>query len=269
MSEEFVFEGMTPELQEYLDYLKDPQRDYQKVIGMLEKVKDLVKQYSSAYAVWLCRDETQSEDPKVQISPSGQYRLEITIHTTGKNTWQYSKGKVYRVSDNSLITEVCRNYSSFPYAWVENHINGHNYLLCGKNYQGQTVIELDTGERKDYLPEESNQGFGFCWARIEPSPNGTMLAVDGCYWASSYEVVIYDFTNPMNPPWEELCRDPDNDNFCGWINNDSCKIVKRYEWSLLHNKNVNILTDEEEEELEHYKGKKYEMREETIIWTRK
>jgi hypothetical protein len=60
----------------------------------------------------------------------------------------------------------------------------------------------------DHLPESAQSGVGFCWAAHYPSLDRRFLAVDGCYWACPYELVIYDFTQPMELPYPELYRAP-------------------------------------------------------------
>jgi hypothetical protein len=134
-------------------------------------------------------------------SPSGRYRLELRQYSQGEGYWSYSEGSVFK--GDQLIGVVQRNYGSFPTEWVEGHPNGHDYLVCGEDYQGQTVIELDTGNRRDYLPEEAEDGFGFCWADAKWVPEHQVLLVDGCIWACPYEHHLYDFSDPLEG-WPQL-----------------------------------------------------------------
>lgn len=148
-----------------------------------------------------------------------RYRLVITPIKTKEGCWNYTNAKVYqRKKDgpDEQIAVVRRNYSAFPFEWVEKHPNGHEYLVCGEDYQGQTIIELDTGKRADYLPEDAKKGFGFCCGHFYISASGRYLAVSGCYWACPYEVRIFDFSEPLKMPWPELYRDTDRDTFIGW-----------------------------------------------------
>jgi hypothetical protein len=101
---------------------------------------------------------------------------------------------------DSVIAVVNRNYSAFPFAWAEQHPNGHDFLVCGEHYMGQTVIELDTGQRRDYEPE----GKGFCWASYSVSPNKLFIAVHGCCWACPYHAMIFDFSKPLALPYRKL-----------------------------------------------------------------
>ncbi len=252
MMSKFEFESMTPELMAYLGQRGHPGYEYPKndkgqticatptpesaaavdtwrAEGVELKTKlqpGEADAYYKAQKLWFCRDESKTGDTKNLVSPSGKYRLVVTRHSTGKGTWSYSKGKVF-IGD-TLIETVCRNYSAFPYAWVEGHKTGHDYLVCGEDYQGQTVINLVTGNRVDHLPSSAEKGHGFCWSNIEPNADGTLLAVSGCYWACPYEMIIVDFSDPMSPPWEIVGRDSE-DEFDGWTGPESCRIGTRYE----------------------------------------
>jgi hypothetical protein len=139
------------------------------------------------------------------VSPSGRYGLTTGTYVKDPASWTYSAGDVSH-TDGSRIARVERNYSAFPFLWVEQHGNGHDYLICGEDYQGQTIIELDTGRRVDHLPNDAEHGSGFCWAQHYISADRKYLAVDGCYWACPYEFVIFDFSNPMSLPYSEAYR---------------------------------------------------------------
>lgn len=159
------------------------------------------------------------DDRKEHLSPSGKYKLVVTPYRTSAGGWAYSQGLVYRLTDDKLVAEVQRNYRSFPFAWVENHAKG-GFLLCGEDYQGQTVINLETGGRRDHLPSGAQNGVGFCWAAIHPSPNGKVIAVEGCFWAAPYEIRFYDFAEPMLPPWVQISDGGELSNFFGWTDDE-------------------------------------------------
>lgn len=168
-----------------------------KYMTLINYFKSLFDKYS-----WV-RKKTSSRE---YFSQSKKYKLVVNYFSQGKGYWDYTKGTIYRTSDNKKLFEVNRNYSSFWYCFVENHQNGHDYMLCGSNYQGQTVLELDTGIRKDYVPKSAEQGAGFCWTGVTPNESKTIIAVDGCFWACPYEFVFYDFSEPLNLPYRELGR---------------------------------------------------------------
>lgn len=214
------------------------------------------------------RSTPQVDKRKEFLSPSGKYRLTVTPYVTGEKTWGYTQGLVYHVDTGDLISEVQYNYHDFPHAWVENHPKtGQDYLICEEDYQGQTVIELTTGKRVDYLPGPAAQGHDFCWSSIHPNPDGTLIAAHGCYWGGPYETIIVSFDDPMDLPWPQFTRDTSDVNWEGWIDNDSCKLGKEYYFSIKHQKRLSELTEEQQEE-SHDSDDDAEERFDTIIWTR-
>ena len=156
---DFNYDRMTPELAAYLGHRDRPRYLYPKdeagntlsskptpeseaAVDAWQEEHNALKAkcgpgephaYWQARKVWLCREETQVEGSMVEhLSPSGKYRLVVTRHGTGPGTWNYSKGRVYRKTNAGgweLFAEICRNYGSFPFAWVEGHKDGDDYLV--------------------------------------------------------------------------------------------------------------------------------------------
>ncbi|WP_437626722.1 hypothetical protein [Sorangium sp. So ce1151] len=150
------------------------------------------------------RPENEREDSRREfLSPTGKYRLVVSNFSTGRGAWDYSQGKVYRTGSDAPVAVVQRNHDSFPFLFVEEHPNGHDYLMCGEDYQGQSVVELDTGKRRDHLPVEANDGIGFCWTDMRFEASAAVLVVEGCIWACPYEFRFFDFSDPMSG-WPEI-----------------------------------------------------------------
>lgn len=186
--------------------------------AFMERVKDMARD-DVREALKLIPDEVKSTyyklrknayfvpenagTPKELISPSGKYKLVVTPYQTSPGAWGYTQGLVYAIGSDTPIAAIRRNYSSFPHLFIEGHPNGHDYLIGGEDYQGQTVIELDTGRRRDFLPEAAKQGHGFCWAQMRFDTSSKLLVVDGCIWACPYEYRFYDFSDPMEG-WPEI-----------------------------------------------------------------
>lgn len=208
-------------------------------MSLMDKVKKLFYRKTDYYV------SKRLVNTKLLFSPSNKYQLNIREYDTGKHYWNYTRGTIYDANGKE-IADVKRNYSAFPYAWVEGHPNGHDYLVCGFNYQGQTIIELDTGKRKDYLPEEAKLGMGFCWAAYEPSPNRLKLAVNGCYWGGPYDIVIVDFSDPIKHlPYIEWL---DYRDFFGWIDDENVSVGRWEDIRKSDGKPEQELTDEEIDE---------------------
>jgi hypothetical protein len=145
------------------------------------------------------KSENENIDSKrTEISPSGRYRLSISSFTTKAGSWNYTQGIVISINNDKPIAIIQRNYSSFLFCGIEDHVNGHDYLVTGEDYQGQTVIELDTCRRLDVLSDGPDNGFGFCWADVNFDKPSQLLVVEGCHWACPYEFRFYDFSNPMS-----------------------------------------------------------------------
>jgi len=189
---------------------------------------------------------------KVEFSPDNKYTLIIDRYWTGPGSWEYTKGTVKNTATGKVITEVHRNYHTFWSSWVLGHKDGHDYLLCGEDYQGQTVIRLDTGERKDYLSEHANKGWGFCWVDAKLSPDGSKLAAYGCYWACPWEVKVVDFTKPLES-LELLGFSDCNDNIDDLVswNDDGTITVKVYEeYRKSDGKSYSDMTEDERDKAE-------------------
>lgn len=154
------------------------------------------------------KPENEQPGKKVELSPNDKYKLIITNFSTQKGCWSYSQGQVFKIGEDKPIAVVRRNYHAFPFLFIENHPNGHDYLVCGEDYQGQTVIELDTGKRLDHLSKGTDKGMGFCWVDYHFNIENKILVVDGCIWACPYEFRFYDFSDPMLG-WTELVFDGD------------------------------------------------------------
>ena len=130
-----------------------------------------------------------------------------------------------RIGDDRVLADIKRNYGHFFHSWIQ-HSNGNEYLICGEDYQGQTVVNLTTGENKVFFPEAGYDGGGFCWAAVWQSPDSTLLAVEGCYWACPYEVVFFDFSKPDFLPYKELLRVDDLDICEGWLDENTFRMTK-------------------------------------------
>ena len=172
-----------------------------------EKVKDLRQSLKKLFfriktASYFKPWNRMKNKRREEMSPSGKYRLVLDYFTTGKGTWNYSQGTLYKVGQDIPVAVIQRNYGGFPYLFIEGHPKG-DFFIGGEDYQGQTVIELNTGARRDLLPEEAKAGHGFCWASYKYNTDHQLLIVSGCFWACPYEVRLYDFSDPMNG-WPQL-----------------------------------------------------------------
>jgi hypothetical protein len=159
-------------------------------------------------------------EPLVELSPCGRYRLEIEEYTTGDGS-DYAVALVTRTVDQQEVATIKRNDSRCYYAWVSR--DGHDYLLFSEDLEGQTIIDLTTGRMAGF----SSPDDPFIWTEFFPSPDRMKLAVVGCYWACPYQVMVYDFHDPLNLPLPKLAEFvlPENDaEFGGWVTEAAIRI---------------------------------------------
>lgn len=144
-------------------------------------------------------DKNLEGEPKNVISPSGRFRLTIRTYRTAPGRWNYSRGIVTRLADGVTVCDVQRNFGLFHHSFVTK--GGREYLIAGRSYMSQTIIDLDAGQEFE-APGDRYDGGAFCWARCYLSPDGNTLAVDGCFWACPYEFRFFDFGDPSKgwPP---------------------------------------------------------------------
>lgn len=106
------------------------------------------------------------------------------------------------------------------------HRNGHKYLPFQVDLYGMSYLDLDSGEVYHYIPE----GFGhdisqycgesFIITDIHYDRETNLVAYDGCYWAGPSDVMVGDFSEPLNydPHLISVCEiiDPENDECYDW-----------------------------------------------------
>ncbi len=182
-------------------------------------------------------------------SPSNKYVLTIEEYTTKEGAWTYTRGLVKEISTGAIIADVKRNYSHFWYSWCL-HENGNEYLLCGEDYQGQTVVNLTMNKVVNHFPSEGLKGTGFCWVDAYPSPDTKIIAVEGCIWACPYEIISYDFSEPDILPYRELGRVDNLEKASGWKDNKTFSLTCEVEVRKNDGVPYSLLSEEEQDALD-------------------
>lgn len=188
---------ITPEIEEYLAFESDDSVEGNaKRAELFSKVQyDVLHKYRKSQRIpkeHKVPDAFTSE----HLNEDGRFKIGVV---SGGGGFGESSGYVFDISSNELIAVVYRNYNRFWFQFIDDHPNGHKYLVCGEDYQGITVIELDTRERIDYLHENAVKlGSGFCVVSAKFDPKNQILLCNGCYWACPYEIKFFDFMDPMS-----------------------------------------------------------------------
>jgi hypothetical protein len=214
------------------------------------------------------------------VSPSNKYTLVMTPYATKEGCWNYTRGEVYLTEDyvkasvkeprNTVVSklkslmygpdplptpkkigDIKRNYGQFPFAWIEGHADGHDYLVCGEDYQAVSIIQLDTCVTKHTLDPLAVMGAGWCPVRFYPSPNKQLLAVSGCGWACPFDIRFYDLRNPMELPWPLITTAYEHNDYQVWDkDSDVFSVTSEQEIRKSDGKPTDDLTEEEYEALE-------------------
>jgi hypothetical protein len=113
-------------------------------------------------------------------SPLGKYSLTLTPYVVKDRRCPfYSVVEIIRNSDGEKMGKVIRNEADFPFLFVENHIDGKDYLMCAEDYQGFTIICITDGKKWDYVAEKSKRDLALRITDFHLSPNKMSLAIEG------------------------------------------------------------------------------------------
>lgn len=161
------------------------------------------------------------------------YELTIITYSTGKNTFNYTRGIVKRISNGIEVCDIKRNYGNFRYFFYTK--DGEDWMQCGTKYYSYTFVNLTTGvvyENENCSPND------FCWADVKISPDKNTLAVIGCYWACPYMTLFYDISDIPNKGCKELdmkeflmdTEEADEGDVCQWNEDGTYTHIETKEW---------------------------------------
>jgi hypothetical protein len=113
-----------------------------------------------------------------------------------------------------------------------HHADGNTYFIFDEDLYGYSVLNLADLQCMHYIPAESYGEYPkdfketFLWCQCFYNPINNLMAVDGCYWACTNNVIVLDFSHPMTAVeaecWLDIyqcCKDaPDLDEveFGSW-----------------------------------------------------
>ena len=120
----------------------------------------------------------------------------------------FGKRQAILYEDRIEIAEFWRNYSDFPFVFVE-HSNGNLYFICSEDYHGQvTIYNITTGERRsihpiDTMDDPPKYSAWFMWIDMAYDSESEELNVYGGYWGaeSDFGTRTFDFSRPEEVPY--------------------------------------------------------------------
>lgn len=152
-------------------------------------------------------DKFLSETENYELSDG--FSLEISIYEEE----QQSKGHTVFISaqkvtlknaDKTVYEYYCFYDHVKPFTEIIHHKNGHRYYAFHIDLYGISFLDVDTLEVYNYIPEgyEHNKeyrcGESFIITYVHYDKESNLIAYGGCYWASPYEVMVGDFSNPLD-----------------------------------------------------------------------
>lgn len=97
---------------------------------------------------------------------------------------------------------------------VINHSNGIDYLITRVDLYGYCVVNLRSCEVFEFIPLSSFLGKDelFIWTDVLYCKENNLLAVNGCYWASTFSTEVFDFSEPERLPYRRIFNSFDLEN---------------------------------------------------------
>lgn len=122
---------------------------------------------------------------------------------TGEREIALSKETVKKSGE--VIFEYCyEGFQSEPFRDFIYHSNGHRYWAFKVSLYGMSYLDVDTKEVYCYIPEGSEHdclqlcGESFIVTDVYYDKESNLIAYDGCYWCGNDEIMVGDFSNPLD-----------------------------------------------------------------------
>lgn len=142
-------------------------------------------------------------------------------------------GEICRLFQNENLIFEWKNINGHSrMANIIEHSDGNRYLIFDEALYGYSVLNLNNLECVHYIPSESEayfQNLGgfketFIWCKAHYDKASSLLAVEGCFWAAPYSIIVLDFSNPMeiveSDKWFHLCDEEQELDFVRWDDNE-------------------------------------------------
>lgn len=141
---------------------------------------------------------------------SDGFSLEISSYEEREQRKNYSVMLAYvqkctlRNSGKVIYEYCCFDNHNFVFKDIIHHSNGHRYYLFKVDLYGISCLDVDTLEVYNYIPEgcthdkEYMFGESFIVTDVHYDEKSNLIAYGGCYWAAPSDVMVGDFSNPLN-----------------------------------------------------------------------
>lgn len=144
-------------------------------------------------------------------------QLEITRYARPHSDNQVDRADACRLlSANGDLLYTYHAFNGAGLSSIFRHSNGKQYFIFQRDLYGYSALDMETLWDYHYIPQAS-ACYGqrgafeetFIWTGLHYNAENSVLAVDGCYWAAPYGILLTDFSDPMQArPWFILQDEP-------------------------------------------------------------
>lgn len=182
-----------------------------KRVGITPK-KYLGMSRRNMYETWLGHSERAAyiENEKYfedeETHELDEFTLNIKNYSHHNDSREYARLAVCELAGEGLKYQYRSTSYSNPHTFFDiiRHSNGHRYFPFHIDLYGISYLDVDSGEVYHYIPEgyehDADYDFGesFIITDIHYDPHTNLVAYGGCYWAGPCEVMVGDFSEPLN-----------------------------------------------------------------------
>ncbi|MDE7361026.1 MAG: hypothetical protein K2N38_03730 [Oscillospiraceae bacterium] len=134
------------------------------------------------------------------------FTLNIKNYSHLEDSREYARLAVCELTGEGLQYQYRSTSYSNPHTFFDiiRHSNGHRYFPFHIDLYGISYLDVDSGEVYHYIPEgyehDADRDFGesFIITDIHYDPRTNLIAYGGCYWAGPSDVMVGDFSEPLN-----------------------------------------------------------------------
>ena len=184
------------------DYYRYKGMSYRNLYGTEEYQKSVDRQRYVLDKEYFVRKEEFS-------LPDG-YSMETVLY--GDSDRYISKAGLQKCSlkksDKTIYEYLCTYNHGARFKDFILHSNGRRYFPFHVDLYGISYLDIDSLEAYNYVPEGYNHDFSrllgesFIVTDIHYDKKTDLIAYGGCYWAGPYNVMVGDFSDPLNfAPW--------------------------------------------------------------------
>ncbi|MBE6843797.1 MAG: hypothetical protein E7510_13365 [Ruminococcus sp.] len=172
--------------------------DYTNIYGTKE-YDELTKKYL------YCESEEYFQEESTVALPDG-YELYVReyMHRSERAIHAYFNRYELRKDGKCIYEFISTDGHHRPYKDFVCHSNGHRYYPFHISLYGISYIDIETFEVFNYIPRGYDNDYGapngesFIVTDVHYDPCTNLIAYGGCYWAGLSDVMVGDFTDPMN-----------------------------------------------------------------------